>query len=63
MSDLPNAETLLEIAQLNGMIWWLASDLAAEDGFGDGTAETWVALAEKHWRSGIRYQTRFISPS
>jgi hypothetical protein len=63
MDDLPDAETLVEMAQMRGMIWWLASDLAADDGDPNSTTETWVALAEKHWRSGLRYETRFLKPS
>lgn len=58
-----DAEQVVYIAKLRGMIWWLASDLAADDGDDNSTSDTWVTLAEKHWQQGLRYETRFIELS
>lgn len=52
-----------EMMQLRGMIWWLASDLAADDGDPTSTSETWVKLAEEHWRLGLRYEVRAVKPA
>jgi hypothetical protein len=49
--------------KLRGMIWWLASDLAADDGDPNSTTETWVALAEEHWRLGLRCEARPLKPA
>lgn len=50
--------------QLRGMVWWLASEIAAEDvdevGDHKSSAEDWVELAERHWRLGLRGETRPI---
>lgn len=53
-------ERIVEMTQLRGMIWWLASELATDDVGQGGDPEMWVALAEKHWRLGLRSETRFI---
>lgn len=58
-----HCDLLTEMMKLRGMIWWLASDLAADDGDPTSTSETWVALAEKHWRQGLRYAARLINPA
>ena len=47
-------------AVMRGMIWWLATELATDDIGKGGEAETWVALAEKHWELGPRSETRFL---
>lgn len=60
---MPDAETMVEISKLNGMIWWLATELATDDVGKGGEAETWVGLAEKHWDLGLRSQTRFLNPT
>lgn len=52
----------IEASQLRGMIWWLATELATDDVGKGGEPDTWVALAEKHWRLGIRSETRLINP-
>lgn len=56
-------EEVTEIAKLNGMIWWLATELATDDVGKGGEPETWIELAEKHWPLGIRAQTRFLEPA
>ncbi|QRY51778.1 hypothetical protein [Mycolicibacterium septicum] len=63
MSELPTVEQALESAKLRGMIWWLASELATDDVGKGGEAGTWVDLAEKYWRQGLRSETRFIDLS
>lgn len=52
-----------EIMKLRGMIWWLAAEIAADDGDPDSTPETLVALAEKYWQQGLRLETRPLKPS
>lgn len=56
------AQLHVTIAQLNGMVWWLATELATDDVGRGGEVETWLELAEKHWPQGLRSQTRFLSP-
>lgn len=58
-----NCDLLTEMMKLRGMIWWLASDLAADDGDPNSTTETWVALAEEHWRLGLRCEARPLKPA
>lgn len=41
--------------QLLGVVWWLASELSADD---DSSTLTWVELAERHWRLGLRFEQR-----
>lgn len=52
---------ILEMTQLRGMIWWLATELSADSAGKDGDPDTWVTLAEKYWQQGLRSEMRFIS--
>lgn len=58
-----HADLKIEMMKLRGMIWWLASDLAADDGDPNSTTETWVESAERHWRLGLRFESRPLAPS
>lgn len=48
--------------QLRGMIWWLASELATPDVGQGGQTESWIELAEKYWRLGLRFESRPLTP-
>lgn len=52
-----------ENRRLRGMIWWLASDLAADDQPEPSMPEVWVELAERSWQLGLRYEARPLRPA